>query len=166
MQVQQSHNQSSPTQNPSSNRVNLNIPTRDQFQSVAHHTSPPSNVTYRQLAQQAKLRDRITPIDQVDVGQPSTSPSNLTSQESSTSTGKSNVPSDLNTPKVDIHPESTPQATLEKAQEIKQQILHNQDPSLHNPQLLMKAQLLERKAKAQLHKDHMTQRFVKAPRLL
>ena len=73
---------------------------------------------------------------------------------------------DLDGGRPDLSVESTPQATLEKAQEIQHQLLTHTDPTVHNPQLIMKAQLLERRAKAQLHKDQMTKRFVKAPRLI
>jgi hypothetical protein len=73
---------------------------------------------------------------------------------------------DLDVIHSDLSVESTPQATLEKAQELQHQLLTNTDPTVYNPQLFLKAQLLERKAKAQLHKDQVTKRFVKAPRLL
>jgi hypothetical protein len=157
MQVQHSHNQFSHAQAVSTPKTSGTTKTRDQFQIVTAHQQNQLKTTYQQLAKQAKIQDIQQSLD-VSVTSANASATSVHISDS--------LNHDPNISRLDTRPESTPQATLEKAQDIKQQILHNQDPSVHNPQLLMKAQLLERKAKAQLHKDQMTQRFVKAPRLL
>ena len=183
MQVQHSHNQCSHAQPTSKSKVNFNTSSGDEFQNTLAHTQSKSQVTYQKLGRRARVQNISTPSLNVSTTTHNTpeknrveqnkSESNVIEQGTSLKMNLSASEIDVNTnslssvsSQIDTRPEVTPQATLEKAQEIKQKILHNQDPSLHNPQLLMKAQLLERKAKAQLHKGHAIQRFVKAPRLL